>query len=374
MKLEKKLEISQHASLVDEAILILYYWINYDNMEEIKEKNADNYQLNIDDYNKKWDVILEIYNDIKEKLKNKMEQVEFYFKNCNEQISFLGTFAILWNYNKLNKELQIFEERFKIITEAEKVKEFAKIINCEEAAGISKENLKNLSDLIQFIDNSSYNKETKWEIINIFNNPEKYYNEMYSILGEVIELLKTKHRHNVMELEREFFEYWNECQKQEDIIESMKNNFNVSWEVSNKGTILVPLIFIPFNTTFSFDDENDASTDIIRLSIFFDKRFLITSKKKFKKEDVVNVGKLLCDKSKVDILEFISRKPSYGKEIANELNLSTATISYHINALLKIGFVKAEVISNKVYYSIDRLKITTYIEDLKNYFTDGIGE
>jgi DNA-binding MarR family transcriptional regulator len=124
---------------------------------------------------------------------------------------------------------------------------------------------------------------------------------------------------------------------------------------------------MPFGISVDMDAVKNRSKDYIRIGILLDERFEMVDRK-IKKEDIAEVGKLLSDKSKLDILEYVSRKPCYGKEIANELNLSTATISYHVNALIKSGFLQAEVIANKVYYCIERERISKYLEEIKNFF------
>lgn len=367
--MEKKLEIVQHVNLLDEAFILLFHWINKDNLEEARAKYADNYLLEINNYNKKFDSILEIYNCVKDKFKERKELIEYYFKMRDGEMSTFCTLAIFWDYHNHDNKPQSYEERFKTITEEQKIREYAKAINCEEAVNTPVEKLSTLMDLISFIETSSYDKDAKWEAIKIFNNQERYYNEASGILQEVIDLIEEKFSNQIAEIEKGFYEYWHEYQKNNDILDTIKERLNISWRFSEKGIIVAPLIFFPFSVTVSVDDVENRSKDIVRISVIMNERFILVDKR-IKKEDVVNVGKLLCDKSKVDVLEYISKKPCYGKEIANELNLSTATISYHVNALLKIGFIKADVNSNKVYYTIDRERISAYLMDVRNYFIE----
>ncbi|MDF2944076.1 MAG: transcriptional regulator, ArsR family [Herbinix sp.] len=365
----RKIEIAQHVNLLDEAFLLLYYWINKDSMEENRAKYADNYQLNIESYNKRFDTIIEIYNYVKDNLKAKKDIIEYYFKERNTDYSTYCALAVLWDYHNYDNNLQSYGERFNTITNEQKIKEYAKIINMEEAMNTSGDELRTISDLIAFIEASPYEKEAKWEAIKIYNNQEIYYKEALSILTEVMELINRKYSQEISEIEQEFYEYWKEYQKADDVINTINEKINVSWSYSEKGSIVVPLIFFPFSVTISIDEVESRSSDVIRISVMLDNRFILVGNK-LKKEDVVNIGKLLCDKSKVDILEYVSKKPGYGKEIAKELNLSTATISYHVNALLKIGFLKAEVNANKVYYSMDKERISSYLENVRDYFIE----
>lgn len=167
----------------------------------------------------------------------------------------------------------------------------------------------------------------------------------------------------------EFYEYWNDYQKNDDIINLIGNKLHVSWNYNEVGTVVLPQLFDPIGIAISIDESDKNSKDAIRLGIILDKNISVT-KNKTKKEDIINFGKLLSDKSKMDILEYIAKKPAYGKEIANELNLSTATISYHMSALSKLGFICEEVTSNRIYYSINKEKISLYLEEISKFFID----
>ncbi|HWT76473.1 MAG TPA: winged helix-turn-helix domain-containing protein [Mobilitalea sp.] len=364
--MKRQLEIAKHVNLMDEAMLLLYYWINKGDISEVKMNYLDDNLCSIDRQNKRYEIITAVFHEVTEKLKGKKDRIEYYFKERGSEFSTLGALAILWGLHDYNNELLTYEERFHNIDEAKKVKTFAGIIHDQEAVNKSSEEFQTLSDLVRFIEGTPYEKEAKWEAIRIYNNQEPYYKEVYDILAEVMELIG-RHSSKIAELEQEFYDYWSEYQKDNDILDTINEKLKISWN-SEKTTLVIPLLFLPYGITITITEPDTDMEDIIRISFLMNKDFIITERK-INKEDVINVGKLLSDKSKVEILEIISKKPCYGKEIANELNLSTATISYHVNALLKIGFIKADLISNKVYYSSDKDRISAYLDDMKEYFT-----
>lgn len=69
---------------------------------------------------------------------------------------------------------------------------------------------------------------------------------------------------------------------------------------------------------------------------------------------VMQVLKLLGDKSKFEILSYIRDKEAYGSELAKHLNLTTATVSHHMNALLAAGLVELKRADNRIYYSANK--------------------
>jgi DNA-binding transcriptional ArsR family regulator len=336
-------------------------------MEETFERNADLHQYDIEDYYERYHILQVIYNDVKSHFANKRDRIEYLFKARNIDFSTYAALAILWDFHEYNKRPLSYSEVFGTMQEEQKVRSYAGLIDCDECINTPKEKLRNLTDLIAFIEGSPYENEAKWEAIKIYNNQEVYYNEVLSLLTETVEVLMSKHEASIRKLEKIFYEYWTGYQEKKDIIETIKEKLSISWESRESGSILLPQLFQPFSVALSLDADDPLKPEVIRIGIMMDENFILTGKR-IKKEDIVNIGKLLSDKSKVDILELAGRKPFYGKELANELQLSTATISYHVNSLLKEGLLKAEVNANKVFYSLNREVLATYFEDLKNYF------
>lgn len=68
---------------------------------------------------------------------------------------------------------------------------------------------------------------------------------------------------------------------------------------------------------------------------------------------IAEAFKTLGDKTKLDILQALKTRPMYGQELATLLNLSTATISYHMNLLLKHDFVMVERENARIYYQMN---------------------
>ncbi|MFU7518015.1 ArsR family transcriptional regulator, partial [Clostridium sp. HCS.1] len=55
--------------------------------------------------------------------------------------------------------------------------------------------------------------------------------------------------------------------------------------------------------------------------------------KKDEEEVLLENLKCLSDKSQYEILKMLNIEPMYGQQIAVRLNLTTATIAYHMNTL-----------------------------------------
>jgi DNA-binding transcriptional ArsR family regulator len=364
--MKEHLQIAKHANLVDEAFLILYQWANKDAFDQMKEEYRNNYLDNPDRYNHIWDTILVMYEAVKEELKPKRDRIDYYFKSQNINFFFPASFAFLWDFQNIDNKLLTYEERFRDLKEEDRIKAYAQIVNIDEEDGAPVEGLHTYDDFLRFLDEAVCPKDVKWEVLHIFHNQKKCYDEVAAILKEVIDLLENKFREQIAKLEQQFYDYWTEMQGNKDIIELVQQNLKLTWEKKERGTVLLPMIFHPVSVTFSYQPDGKV-TDVLRLGILLDQRFN-TARHKMDSEDIVNFGKLLSDKSKVDILDLTAKKPCYGKEIAKELNLTTATISYHVNALMRLGLLKTELISNRVYYCMNFEKLSEYLEDIKGFY------
>ena len=78
--------------------------------------------------------------------------------------------------------------------------------------------------------------------------------------------------------------------------------------------------------------------------------------------------KVLSDERRLDILRLVGNKSRYATELAKELGLTKATVSYHMNLIIEQGLVTIRVEQNRVYYdlNVDRLskQLTDVIKDL----------
>lgn len=78
---------------------------------------------------------------------------------------------------------------------------------------------------------------------------------------------------------------------------------------------------------------------------------------KDRKDDMFNKFNLISDYTRFSIIILLADKTMYGKEIADKLELSTGTISYHLSPLIKEGLVISKIKGKKIYYSINKEEI-----------------
>lgn len=81
------------------------------------------------------------------------------------------------------------------------------------------------------------------------------------------------------------------------------------------------------------------------------------------------VLKTLADKSKLEILRLCQDQALYGQQVASHLHITTATASYHLNALVNMGYLSMTVQANRIYYETQSKKITSDLQLIQNLFT-----
>lgn len=79
------------------------------------------------------------------------------------------------------------------------------------------------------------------------------------------------------------------------------------------------------------------------------------------------VFKTLSDPNRIAILRLLSERSWYGQEIAEQLNITPATISYHMSFLQKAGFISYERMENRSYYCMNKAALVKTMEDFVRF-------
>lgn len=103
------------------------------------------------------------------------------------------------------------------------------------------------------------------------------------------------------------------------------------------------------------------------------KNILIYNVKKSKeelgeiKERLSQGMKLLADPNRLEIMRMIKHSPMCGKDIASAMNLTTATVSHHMDLLRKAGLLHVEREQNTKYFSVNYHNVMGLSRDIQLY-------
>lgn len=87
-------------------------------------------------------------------------------------------------------------------------------------------------------------------------------------------------------------------------------------------------------------------------------------------ESVLDPLKSVSDATRLKILRMLYMHPMYGKEIAEALNLTTATVSHHLEALFQQGLVNVEKVKQIKYFSTNYTRLSRSLDEVTKYIKE----
>lgn len=81
-------------------------------------------------------------------------------------------------------------------------------------------------------------------------------------------------------------------------------------------------------------------------------------------QELEEILKIVSDSTRLKMIQLLSKKPMYGKQIADELGLKAPTVTHHIEQLKKIGLLYLEQKGQSKYYSLNHLKYKEIVRAL----------
>ena len=199
-------------------------------------------------------------------------------------------------------------------------------------------------------------------LIKTFSDPFKTLDTIY----EMIETIKNKLEILFAELkEYPIYEEYLTFYKYDKTRDLLKKA-NVDYD----GTIIVAPSLVHYRSLM-INMDDDRKDPLLIVSGFSLKVGSIEKYDFIKdsfKERLDHFIKVLNDKSKLEIIKLLKEKEMYGAEIAKATNLKTSTISYHVDALMNAGIIKAKRLNNKIYYQYDKANALKILDYLKKIF------
>ncbi|MNI29613.1 Transcriptional repressor SdpR [compost metagenome] len=124
------------------------------------------------------------------------------------------------------------------------------------------------------------------------------------------------------------------------------------------------LSFFKYVSCHAFSSYQDDLEDWFVLGIYSDLLFNDSAVA----ERQAHFFKVLSDVNRIAIIRLLSERPWFGQELAEALNISPPTVSYHIGFLQQIGVVSFTRTDNRFYYELDRDKLLRPLEDFLQSF------
>lgn len=220
--------------------------------------------------------------------------------------------------------------------------------------------VQNDADLINWIDSFDVDVQEKWLLSLLYQNYDAYMQELLPILNRAASLYREK-----LDIVSPLLEGF-EARYRELVASKPIERLNSKLQIKlldDKQVHIVPQV-IGFNMVTYLSHTGTAEAETLYIGVLFETLEEIV-RQSVSDEEICRTLKMLSDPSKFAILKYIRRQPAYGSELAEQLGLSTATISHHMNALIQQGFVQIEKQANRIYYRMNREAVEKYLDLLQ---------
>lgn len=359
-----RVKIQREPDAVSEAIQLLIWLAEGKNIEKMKTRLME-INLAEETYEPVVAVVGKILKKAEKKFAGKMELIKEFFSTMtvqDEQILTLAEVALLAPERRYDNALEQIEKEVENASEKVISHRILTMMEMEETED-------SFSTVIDVLEETRLSKEQKWQIMQVAAKPKEHFNKIKPLLIEAQELF-FEYQKEWQPLIQEIAENWEAYLEEYGLKKLFQEYMNVTLDENPNGVILIPEI-MSCNKLWYFSDVKEKQMDILRIGALFStlENFKIlthpTGREQDEKEYLMQVMKCLSDKSKLGILLLLKEKRMYGSELAEALNLTTATISHHMNTLILLKLVFMEKEENKAYYQLNREGIQSIMDKMQ---------
>jgi len=223
-----------------------------------------------------------------------------------------------------------------------------------------------LSDVFRLVDHTPFSENKKYKILRIYSNPKVIFENFKEKIKQCEEIVK-----NYIHLVKDRFKTETQAfdenqQKINKLIEALKfsrMDTKVLEELPKKLDFYINCVSY-FNWTLRVNDQEHLRSRI-HVGLLSLDLYDYSKERQQSKEHIIAQCKALGDKRRFEILMILSERPYFVRELAEKIDLSSASLSHHLSILNETGFLETQYDERKTYYSI---KEETF-ERLGNYLT-----
>ena len=233
---------------------------------------------------------------------------------------------------------------------------------------MNREDYRTFWDLMQCLDKSDYTPEQKWQLQWVFTHPKEAWEEVEPLVRTAMVDIEEKAA-LWRPLVKEFCDYYRKELAEKSFEEYMLSELGVDIGENPKGRVLMPCIVecnaVSFcESSLQIEENGELFPDVCcigiavkRMGLNFFRNNPVDNQKR-----LAALLKALGDERRLQILALLKERRCSGSELAKELNLTTTTISQHVEAMLGYGLVTLSKEMNRIYYEIDENAIRKILE------------
>lgn len=354
--------IGKEINYIPESVALLQHLGSGEKYADLREKINKKYNNPFQEGISKFELLERIEQCAENTFLKDMEELQYYFGISGDaELSSAGKLALLWEDSRAieYKDIAEYRKYLEELPEKEYCEKFGECLQNFTSLIQDRETVKKTEEpfsVISALMKMDIKEEEKWKLQKIFVDREEHQEKVLALMERAIVVIKG-FEEELSELTEQFYQYWTKELQGISLAAYIQERVEISVGESTLGFCLYPNIFGPNVISLYTEMEDDGTykqPDILRFGILFGEDFDIRLSRTHEDDGyenyVTQVLKLLGDKSKFEILSYIRDREAYGSELAKHLNLTTATVSHHMNALLAAGLVELKRVDNRIYY------------------------
>lgn len=323
---------------------LIYMSQNYDEVTNLLIKELNNSGINGKLFFKKNLKILDKYIKTFNKYKVVNESEVFFFDEDDTAIFLVIAFTLINNEDLINSIDNMTNEEIKAI--------ILDVYNEQFEQETTIDSISTLNNIIEFIKELDLKEDTKWKLMIILNDPKKYYKSLIKTIEDNRNAYREAYKaveKSLSKLISNYIKYVNsdKCEVLNNVIKNHDSKINI----------------IP---TLSFGTSLFEFKNTYFVGVLYEITYNEYVNSMGNKGELILKLKALSDKSKLEIISLLKTEPKYSLEIAEALDLTPATVSYHMGSLLECGMVVVEKKQGKVYYNLNKTGLKNFIDELNS--------
>ena len=311
--------------------------------------------------------IKEDYFDFSEKMRNKLNQFkdeinQFYQKEIYSNYDFASILMHAYSVYEYTDIKDYFKDLLDLNPDKFKEKFIKSLLSMEDVDGDTIESLEKESPT-DYINNLKIDSANKWNLFMIIQNPYLYLEKYVSLLNKIESIFNAsyeKYEERIIEVGHDLANRLS-SNTNETFTKITYNSINYDFEAFEACDLYISFV-MPYALRFIGLDSCRMVWGL-EMEYSFAKIHEINEDKLTQR---VKIFKALGDKTRYETLKLVAKGISSIKTIADELGVSSATISYHMNEFLTTGILYMSKESKQKFdYRVDYDKLEEVFKDLK---------
>ncbi|NMB43004.1 MAG: winged helix-turn-helix transcriptional regulator [Clostridiales bacterium] len=204
-----------------------------------------------------------------------------------------------------------------------------------------------LEDIFELISNTYFSSDKKLEILKIYIDTERIYGEFQELIGACEDIVKRNY-HLVEPRFNRQVKYYKENGNFDEFLEMSKIT---SLKEYYSDEILVRLNCVRYNGgTFRISGGELGTKLVLGILLLQLKEYSLSFEDS--REKIIERCKAIGDDIRFNIISHLAKRPYYVKELAQKMELTSASISHHLSILFHADFIEPKVHDRKTYYSL----------------------